>query len=177
MDVRAIVDYKQLSDRRNRDDAFAVEHLGAAGIPVLVDRPPGLMHDKVMIIDGEVVVTGSFNYTYSAEHRNVENLLVIRDPALAAQYVQHWQSRAIESRPLRVSAGAAQYSAAGNSGEMDGATPPSAHNGPIVGNRHSRIYEWPGCPAYDKVTAANRVEFLSAQAAEQAGYRAARNCR
>jgi phosphatidylserine/phosphatidylglycerophosphate/cardiolipin synthase-like enzyme len=177
VDVRAIVDYKQLSDRRNRDDAFAVEHLGAAGIPVLVDRPPGLMHDKVMIIDGEVVVTGSFNYTYSAEHRNVENLLVIRDPALAAQYVQHWQSRAIESRPLRVSAGAAQYSAAGNSGEMDGATPPSAHNGPIVGNRHSRIYEWPGCPAYDKVSAANRVEFLSAQAAEQAGYRAARNCR
>jgi len=41
---------------------------------VLVDRPPGLMHDKVMIIDGEIVVTGSFNYTYSAEHRNVENL-------------------------------------------------------------------------------------------------------
>jgi phosphatidylserine/phosphatidylglycerophosphate/cardiolipin synthase-like enzyme len=80
VDVRAIVDYKQLTDRRNRDDAFAVEHLGAAGIPVLVDRPPGLMHDKVMIIDGEVVVTGSFNYTYSAEHRNVENLLVIRDP-------------------------------------------------------------------------------------------------
>lgn len=177
VDVRAIVDYKQLSDRRNRDDAFAVEHLGAAGIPVLVDRPPGLMHDKVMIIDGETVVTGSFNYTYSAEHRNVENLLLIRDPALAAQYVQHWQSRAIESRPLRVSAGAAQYSAAGNSGEMDGATPPPAHNGPIVGNRHSRIYEWPGCPAYDKVSAANRVEFLSAQAAEQAGYRAARNCR
>jgi methylphosphotriester-DNA--protein-cysteine methyltransferase len=50
-------------------------------------------------------------------------------------------------------------------------------NGPIVGNRRSRIYEWPGCPAYDKVSATNRVEFLSAQAAEQAGYRAARNCR
>ena len=66
MDVRAIVDYRQLTDRRNHDDAFAVEHLGAAGIPVLVDKPPGLMHDKVMIIDGEVVVTGSFNYTYSA---------------------------------------------------------------------------------------------------------------
>ncbi len=80
VDVRAIVDYKQLTDRRNHDDAFAVEHLGEAGIPVLVDRPPGLMHDKVMIIDGEAVVTGSFNYTYSAEHRNVENLLVIHDP-------------------------------------------------------------------------------------------------
>jgi phosphatidylserine/phosphatidylglycerophosphate/cardiolipin synthase-like enzyme len=189
VDVRAIVDYKQLTDRRNHDDAFAVEHLGAAGIPVLVDKPPGLMHDKVMIIDGEVVVTGSFNYTYSAEHRNVENLLVIRDPALAAQYVQHWRSRAIESRPLRVSASAPdaknsaaqnsveQNSVEQNSVEMDGATPPPVRNGPIVGNRRSRIYEWPGCPAYDKVSATNRVEFLSAQAAAQAGYRAARNCR
>ena len=117
VDVRAIVDYKQLTDRRNHDDAFAVEHLGGAGIPVLVDRPPGLMHDKVMIIDGETVVTGSFNYTYSAEHRNVENLLVIRDPALAAQYVQHWRSRASESRPLRASAsmGNGQNSVAQNS--------------------------------------------------------------
>lgn len=174
VDVRAIVDYRQLTDRRNHDDAFAVEHLGAAGIPVLVDRPPGLMHDKVMIIDGEVVVTGSFNYTYSAEHRNVENLLVIRDPALAAQYVQHWRSRASESRPLRVSASAAD---AQDSAALDSARPPPVPTGPIIGNRHSRIYEWPGCPAYDKVSSANRVEFLSAQAAEQAGYRAARNCR
>ncbi len=174
VDVRAIVDYRQLTDRRNHDDAFAVEHLGAAGIPVLVDRPPGLMHDKVMIIDGEVVVTGSFNYTYSAEHRNVENLLVIRDSALAAQYVQHWRSRAIESRPLRASASAGD---AQNSSVLDSATPPPAPNGPIIGNRRSRIYEWPGCPFYDKVSTANRVEFSSAQAAEQAGYRAARNCR
>jgi len=178
VDVRAIVDYKQLTDRRNHDDAFAVEHLGAAGIPVLVDKPPGLMHDKVMIIDGEVVVTGSFNYTYSAEHRNVENLLVIRDPAVAAQYVQHWRSRAIESRPLRVSAsvGSGQNSIARNS-VATGNAPPPAPTGPIIGNRRSRIYEWPGCPAYDRVSATNRVEFLSAQAAEQAGYRAARNCR
>ena len=174
VDVRAIVDYRQLTDRRNHDDAFAVEHLGDAGIPVLVDRPPGLMHDKVMIIDGEVVVTGSFNYTYSAEHRNVENLLVIHDPALAAQYTQHWRSRASASRPLRTGttgAGAQSFAA------LNGTTQPSAPSGPIIGNRRSRIYEWPGCPGYDKISATNRVQFLNAQAAEQAGYRAARNCR
>jgi hypothetical protein len=174
VDVRAIVDYRQLTDRRNRDDAFAVGHLVAAGIPVLVDRPPGLMHDKVMIIDGGTVVTGSFNYTFSAEHRNVENLLVIRDPALAAQYTQHWKGRASTSRPLRAraSAGSAQNSIA-----MDSAVPPTVPSGPIIGNRRSRIYEWPGCPAYDKISAANRAQFSSAQAAEEAGYRAARNCR
>src|SRR5512146_1413134 len=174
VDVRAIVDYRQFTDRRNRDDAFAVEHLGAAGIPVLVDRPPGLMHDKVMVIDGEVVITGSFNYTYSAEHRNVENLLVIHEPALAAQYTRHWRSRAAMSRPLRVGAGS---ESGNNSIAMDSASPPAVPNGPIIGNRRSRIYQWPGCPFYGKVSAANRVEFASAQAAEQAGYRAARNCR
>lgn len=174
VDVRAIVDYKQFTDRRNHDDAFGVERLGAAGIPVMADHPPGLMHDKVMVIDGEVVITGSFNYTYSAEHRNVENLLVIHDPALAAQYTRHWYSRASRSRPLRVSAGSADQE---GSIAMDGALPPAAPTGPIVGNRRSRIYEWPGCPFYGKVSAANRVEFASAQAAEQAGYRAARNCR
>lgn len=184
VDVRAIVDYKQLTDRRNRDDAFAVQHLGAAGIPVLVDRPRGLMHDKVMIIDGETVVTGSFNYTYSAEHRNVENLLLIRDPALAAQYLRHWESRASESRPLHAGASAGagqssmeQNSVARNSVEMDSAALPLAPHGPLVGNRSSRIYEWPGCPGYNKISAANRVQFLNTQAAEQAGYRAARNCR
>jgi phosphatidylserine/phosphatidylglycerophosphate/cardiolipin synthase-like enzyme len=174
VDVRAIVDYRQLTDRRNRDDAFAVEHLGEAGIPVLVDKPPGLMHDKVMIIDGEAVVTGSFNYTYSAEHRNVENLLVIHDPALAAQYVQHWRSRASESRPLRagVSGAGGQSFAA-----LNGTTSSTAPSGPLVGNRHSHIYEWPGCPGYNKISPANRVPFFNAQAAELAGYRAARNCR
>jgi hypothetical protein len=174
VDVRTIVDYKQFTDRRNHDDAFAVRGLGAAGVPVLLDRPPGLMHDKVMIVDDQVVVTGSFNYTYSAEHRNVENLLVIRDPALARQYVQHWKSRAIESRPLFAGTGARSRQ---SSSVLDGAAPASEPNGPIVGNRRSRIYEWPGCPAYDKISTGNRIQFASAQAAEQAGYRAARNCR
>ncbi len=174
VDVRAIVDYKQLTDRRSHDDAFAVQNLGAAGIPVLVDRPRGIMHDKVMIIDGETVITGSFNYTYSAEHRNVENLLVIHDPALAAQYVRHWKSRAAESRPLRVGLSlGSQRSAAAS----DSYLPPVAPNGPVVGNRRSRIYEWPGCPYYNSISPRARVEFSSAQAAEQAGYRAAHNCR
>ena len=174
VDVRAIADFKQFTDRHNHDDAFALRELGAAGIQVLLDRPPGLMHDKVMIIDDQVVVTGSFNYTYSAEHRNVENLLVIRDPALAAQYVQHWKSRAVESRPLFVGTGARSGQ---SSSALDGAAPSSEPNGPIIGNRRSRIYEWPGCPAYDKISTGNRVQFANEQAAEQAGYRAAHNCR
>ena len=44
-----------------------------------------------MIIDGEVVITGSFNFTKAAEDKNAENLLVIRDKVLAAKYAENWK--------------------------------------------------------------------------------------
>ena len=49
--------------------------------------------------------------------------------------------------------------------------------GPIIGNQRSKVYHWPGCLDYDKVSAKNRVAFPSREAAEQAGYRPAGNCR
>ena len=48
--------------------------------------------------------------------------------------------------------------------------------GQVIGNRRSKIYAWPGCGTYDKMTPENRVLFPSREAAEQVGYRAARNC-
>ena len=50
-------------------------------------------------------------------------------------------------------------------------------SGPVRGNRHSHVYHWPGCPYYEAISRYNRVDFPSAQAAEEAGYRPARNCR
>ena len=38
-----------------------------------------LAHNKVIILDDAVVITGSFNFTQQAENGNAENLLVIRD--------------------------------------------------------------------------------------------------
>ncbi len=49
--------------------------------------------------------------------------------------------------------------------------------GPIIGNQKSKVYHWPGCPNYDNVSAKNCVEFQSREAAAQAGYRPAGNCR
>ena len=98
-----------------------------------MDTVPGLMPNKVMIVDGATVITGSFNYTWSAEHRNAENLLGIHDPKLAAEYSQNWDTRAARSRPLAASAGrcASPFVQAA----------PKAAVGQIVGNRRSMIYE------------------------------------
>jgi len=50
------------------------------------------MHDKYLIIDGKTVETGSFNYTASAERRNAENVVVIRNnKKLAGQYIENWR--------------------------------------------------------------------------------------
>jgi phosphatidylserine/phosphatidylglycerophosphate/cardiolipin synthase-like enzyme len=154
VDVRVIIDRGQLHDR---DDSFRVASLAAGGVPVLVDTVPGLMHNKVMVIDGETILTGSFNYTWGAEHWNAENLVVVRDPALAAQYLRNWDQRAAQSRPL----------IARGTGPV----------GAVVGNRRSMIYQWPGCRYYDKIAPRNRIEFPDIQAAQAAGYRPAHNCR
>lgn len=63
------------------------EDLRAAGLTFVLDGNPHNMHHKVMIIDRQIVVTGSYNFSRSAEERNDENLLVIHSPEIAALYL------------------------------------------------------------------------------------------
>lgn len=65
--------------------------LRAAGVPVRNDTNSALMHHKVAIVDGYVVLIGSYNWSSSAENRNNENLLVIRDPLLAERFEAEFQ--------------------------------------------------------------------------------------
>lgn len=72
-----------------------------AGIPVSVDKiKKGYAHNKVMIFDGEVVLTGSFNFSKSAETTNAENVLFLKDKTLAHHYLKNWHRRFKVSRPL-----------------------------------------------------------------------------
>jgi phosphatidylserine/phosphatidylglycerophosphate/cardiolipin synthase-like enzyme len=54
-----------------------------AGMDVRLDGNYGLMHEKLMVIDGETVALGSYNFTRAADDRNDENILIIHDPLLA----------------------------------------------------------------------------------------------
>ena len=60
-----------------------------------------IAHSKVMIIDCATVVTGSFNFTAAAQNHNAENLLVLDDPALAAQYKANWERHRAVSGPYQ----------------------------------------------------------------------------
>jgi len=65
--------------------------LSAAGLDIRLDGNPDHMHHKVIIIDEQIVITGSYNFSANAEDRNDENLLVIHDPALAHLYLVEFQ--------------------------------------------------------------------------------------
>ena len=70
----------------------AIEDMQDAGIPIHFNSHYAIMHDKYLVIDDKTVETGSFNYTASAEKRNAENVLVVKDdPALAKQYLENWE--------------------------------------------------------------------------------------
>ncbi len=89
-----------LLDKSQRTEKYsAADFLAHAGIPTRIDAQHAIAHSKVMIIDRAVVLTGSFNFTKAAETQNAENLLVIRSPALAAQYTRNWEAHATHSDP------------------------------------------------------------------------------
>ena len=85
-------------DRSQKTEKYSVaDFLHNAGMPVLIDSEHAIAHNKIMIIDGQVVITGSFNFTKQAEQSNAENLLVIRDKILADQYTANWKLHAEHS--------------------------------------------------------------------------------
>jgi phosphatidylserine/phosphatidylglycerophosphate/cardiolipin synthase-like enzyme len=92
--VQVILDKSQRTEKYSSADFLANQ-----GMPTMIDAQHAISHNKVVIIDGETVLTGSFNFTKAAQEKNAENLLIIRDPALAAQYTQNWQAHAQYSQP------------------------------------------------------------------------------
>lgn len=91
VDVRVVVDDK---GNRSKASQAAMNVVVNAGIPLRTNSQYKIMHDKVIITDGQNVELGSFNYTRSAAESNSENALVVRGvPALAQTYLAHWQSR------------------------------------------------------------------------------------
>ncbi|HET6513584.1 MAG TPA: phospholipase D-like domain-containing protein [Thermodesulfovibrionales bacterium] len=67
------------------------------GILTYIDSQHAIAHNKIMIIDKEVVITGSFNFTKAAEDKNAENLIVLRSGEVAKTYIKNWQKHKAHS--------------------------------------------------------------------------------
>lgn len=80
--VQGVIESRSFSDPFSQH-----ERLRAGGVNVFEDGNLYIMHHKVMIIDDQIVVMGSYNFTASANEQNDENLLIIHDPQVAAAFL------------------------------------------------------------------------------------------
>ncbi|MFH0848015.1 MAG: phospholipase D family protein [archaeon] len=86
------VDVQIVMDRNEIDSAGSeYNRLKAAGVAVRIQTTRGLMHNKATIIDGETIITGSYNWTNDAETSNNENMLIVKNTKLAIQYESEFQ--------------------------------------------------------------------------------------
>lgn len=83
----------------------ALPRLLDAGVPVALETRYAAAHNKLIVADADgpgcAVLTGSYNFTWSAEHRNAENLLVLRGQCeLARAYRDNWQRHRAQAEPI-----------------------------------------------------------------------------
>ena len=84
--VDVIIDKKMPKKKPN-----TTEDLLKAGVPTFFDTAHRTAHDKIIIVDDNIVLTGSFNFVKVAETKNGENLLILKSKPLAEEYVKNWE--------------------------------------------------------------------------------------
>lgn len=62
------------------------------GVKVKTDKNKYLLHDKVFIIDGSIVITGSANPSQAGYLRNNENVVIIKDKEIAEKYLEEFNN-------------------------------------------------------------------------------------
>jgi phosphatidylserine/phosphatidylglycerophosphate/cardiolipin synthase-like enzyme len=88
VDVKVILDKSHNTDPHSRMSDFL-----KVKIPVRIDSKVAIAHNKVMILDGEEVVTGSFNFSNAAQNRNAENMIFLKNKDLAQNYISYFKLR------------------------------------------------------------------------------------
>lgn len=87
LDVRGVLDEDQGTSNLGTElTVFQLE-----GLDARLDGNPGQMHEKVFIIDGEVVVFGSYNFSRNANETNDENVLIIRNRTIAEEFMREFE--------------------------------------------------------------------------------------
>jgi len=100
--VRIVLDQGQEIEPASKS-TYLIKH----GFDIRYHLGFGLMHNKFAIIDGESLITGSFNWTLTAEERNEENLLIINDKGTIEKYEKRFDYLWDTSRPDSRNAGGA----------------------------------------------------------------------
>ena len=100
VEVRVMADREQTFS----SEASRIPELVRAGIPVALEVRYQSAHNKVMVMDvgsaDAVVITGSYNWTYAAQYKNAENVLIMRDnPDIVNAYAANWRRHSADALP------------------------------------------------------------------------------
>jgi len=79
------------SEQANPNQVDELNLFRQAGLDVRLDGKPEVMNHKIMIIDGRIVVIGSYDFTDRAENENDENVLIIYDEKIAQKFMEEFQ--------------------------------------------------------------------------------------
>ena len=85
-------------------EASRIPDLARAGIPVMLEVRYQSAHNKVMVLDAgsaeAAVITGSYNWTYAAQYKNAENVLILRhNPEVVNAYAANWRRHLADALP------------------------------------------------------------------------------
>ncbi len=166
--VEVILDKSQRTEKYSEAD-FLVN----VGIPTKIDAQHAIAHNKIMVIDDQTIITGSFNFTKAAEEHNAENMLVIRSPELATKYTANWKVHAGHSDP---------YSGReeGYSQKHHTAAAPAPAAGEVTGGyvatRNSQVFHRPDCKGAAKISPKNLIHYATRDDAIQAGKKPCHEC-
>ena len=95
------VDVMEIFEKTGSETEYSeMSMLYCADIPVLQDGNPNKLHHKVLIIDKHIVVTGSFNFSESADKKNDENLVIIDSAEIAEEYLKEFDRRWAEAQEV-----------------------------------------------------------------------------
>ena len=93
------VDMSGIFETRGSQTEFSeLPPMYCAGLAVRQDGNPSTFHHKVIVIDGRIVVTGSLNFSANADESNDENVVILNNPDIAAQYLQEFERRWAEAK-------------------------------------------------------------------------------
>jgi phosphatidylserine/phosphatidylglycerophosphate/cardiolipin synthase-like enzyme len=162
IDIDAIIDDEWISA-----SGSDFQTLLNSGIDIRSDNRAGTMHHKIMIIDDYIIVTGSYNWSNTAEDSNDENIIILKSESISSLYLSEFNriwSQTNQSIPQP------------SPTPTPSPSPPPSYNGPFWASKKSNIYHLPTCYWAQQISADNLIIFNTRSEAEAAGYRACYVC-
>ncbi|MFH0964504.1 MAG: phospholipase D family protein [Planctomycetota bacterium] len=138
--MRRKVEVEIILDATDDETTLATaKSLSLAGIPIRIDSAHGIFHNKIILVDDHTIITGSYNFTISAEFSNAENLIILK--GFPEVFEQYWRNYAEHRQHAQV------YSASGDKGAPANVRAPAEEDPTVFVTRSGKKYHIAGCPA------------------------------